>query len=180
MEKIETDILAGLRNGEEKSLKYVYDNHYGYLCGVVYKMIGDRATAEDLVQDLIYDLWRKRDRLNVTTSFKAYLRRAIVNKTLNYIRDKKLSFESDESVMNLQGNYSDSLQELQAEDVKKVIDAAINSLPERCRLIFGLSRFENMSYKEIAISLDVSVKTVENQMSKALKVLRSKVYRTEN
>lgn len=132
----------------------------------------DQNIAEDLAQEVFFDLWRKRDKLNIKTSLKAYLRRAAVNKTLNYIRDKKINFEEEDKIPDLDNEQTSVIQKMSADELQVKITAAIDSLPERCRIIFSLSRYEEMTYKEIAQKLDISIKTVENQISKALSILR--------
>lgn len=139
-------------------------------------MIGDGSTAEDIAQEVFVQVWKKRESLNVNISLKGYLRRAAVNRTLNHLRSKKVEFEQEEAILHVPDREPTTQKELEAKDLKKLIDKSINSLPERCRIIFGLSRFEELSYREISESLGISVKTVENQMSKALKIIRRDVY----
>ena len=117
--------------------------------------------------------WRKREKIVITTSLKAYLRRAAVNKTLNYIRDQKVKPDGEDRLPPLESKSVSINQQLEAAELKILIDRSIDQLPKRCRLVFVLSRFEDMSYQEIADKLDISIKTVENQISKALKYLRA-------
>ncbi|MEL7222299.1 MAG: RNA polymerase sigma-70 factor [Bacteroidota bacterium] len=166
-------LLIDLQNGDEKALDKLFRAHYAYLCQTVYKVLPDRILAEDLVQEVFYDLWRKREKLNVKQSWRAYLRRAAINRTLNYIRDQKMIVD-DESALpfDMSSAEADAGKLMEVDELKADIAQAIESLPERCRLVFGLSRFELMSNKEIAQHLEISIKTVENQMTKALKLLR--------
>lgn len=172
----EETVLAALAQGEEWALDNLFRAHYTYLCQAVFRVIGDRSLAEDLVQEVFYELWRKRSSLTINQSLRAYLKRAAVNRTLNYIRDQRLIVD-DESAMPFEVASAQigALQQLEAEELEVQIESAIRDLPERCRLVFGLSRFEEMSNKEIAAHLDISVKTVENQMTKALRLLREKL-----
>jgi RNA polymerase sigma-70 factor (ECF subfamily) len=172
----EETVLAALNNGEEWALDNLFRAHYTYLCQAVFRVIGDRNLAEDLVQEVFYELWRKRATLTIQQSLRAYLKRAAVNRTLNYIRDQRLIVD-DESALpyDLASEQVGVVQQLEADELQEQIEAAISELPERCRLVFGLSRFEEMSNKEIAAHLDISVKTVENQMTKALRMLRKKL-----
>lgn len=172
----EETVLAALNNGEEWALDNLFRAHYTYLCQAVFRVIGDRNLAEDLVQEVFYEVWRKRATLTINQSLRAYLKRAAVNRTLNYIRDQRLIVD-DESAMpfDLASDQVGAVQQLEVEELQEQIEAAISDLPERCRLVFGLSRFEEMSNKEIAAHLDISVKTVENQMTKALRLLREKL-----
>ena len=167
------EILQLLQSDRERGIEALFRQYFGTVSRAVLRIISDRNTAEDLAQEVFLDLWRKRDRLNITSSLPAYLRRAARNRALNYIRDQKLKFDdSDEGHLDLPSNSVSITQKIAADEMQKRIDWAIEQLPERCRIVFALSRFEEMSYKEIAAELDISVKTVENQISKALRLLR--------
>lgn len=169
----EKALLAALKNGQSSALDELFREHYAYLCQTTFRVLNDKHIAEDLVQEVFYELWRKREKLNINQSVRAYLRRAAVNKTLNYIRAQKMPVDDEAYLpLNLSNKNADAQQKLQAEELKILINEAINLLPERCRLIFTLSRHEQMSNKEIAAKLDLSIKTIENQMTKALKLLK--------
>ncbi|MFK8102525.1 MAG: RNA polymerase sigma-70 factor [Saprospiraceae bacterium] len=150
----------------------LFRRHYSFLCNAVYRIIPDKNLAEDLVQDVFFELWKKRENLVIKSSVKAYLKRAAVNKSLNYLRDQKATTDVEPSMPFLQSKQTTAIQHLEGEEMSKHISAAIEKLPLRCRQVFLLSRFEAMSYQQIAEKLDISVKTVENQISKALKNLR--------
>lgn len=153
-------------------MELLFQRYYAYLCRSAYRVLADSVLAEDLVQEVFYELWKRRGDLRITTSLKAYLRRATVNKTLNYIRDhRKVRFEQEEEV-TLSAQRPGAAQRLEAAELQQLIDRSIDALPERCRIVFILSRFEDMTYKEIAGQLGISEKTVENQISKALRLLR--------
>jgi RNA polymerase sigma-70 factor (ECF subfamily) len=160
---------------DEESIKSLYQQHYSYLCACVYKLIKDSTTAEDIVQEVFMDIWRKKDKLVIKISIKAYLRRAAINKTLNHIRSKKVVFEDEEKMVELGSKDPSTQSMMEGDELGIKIKNAIDSLPEKCRIVFGLSRFEELSYKEIAVKLDISVKTVENQISKALKHLKKEL-----
>ena len=167
-------LVEALRAGQESALDTLFRTHYAYLCQSVYRVLPDRNMAEDLVQEVFYELWRKRENLHIQQSVRAYLRRAAVNKTLNYIRDQRLLVEDEESMpLGVASTQPGAVQQMEVQELKEQMYAAIDALPERCRLVFVLSRFEHLSNKDIADQLTVSVKTVENQMTKALKILRS-------
>jgi RNA polymerase sigma-70 factor, ECF subfamily len=167
------ELLELLARDSDQAIVLIFRLHYSFICQAVYRVIPDQNLAEDLAQEIFLELWRKRDQLQVNTSLKAYLRRAAVNRSLNYIRDQKISFELDDSQATIASGLPTIGQQLEAEELQRYIDQAIDQLPERCRVVFVLSRFEQLSYAEIAENLDISVKTVENQISKALKLLRA-------
>jgi len=179
MEHSDTDILYVLRNDPDRALRMLYGAYYKYVCAVVYKMIGDSGTAEDIAQEVFVEVWKRRDQLDVTASLKGYLRRTAVNKTLNHIRSKKMDFEEEEVMQHVPSAGASSQAQLEVMDLQEVINKTIEGLPEKCRIIFGMSRFEELSYREISEKLEISIKTVENQMSKALKVMRRSVANIE-
>ena len=169
-----TNWTQKLRDNPAEAIDQLFREHYRFLCLAVYRIIPDRDTAEDLVQDVFVELWRKHRQLTVQQSMRAYLKRSAVNKALNYIRDRKIHLV-DTPLNPIPALQPPVVQQLAAEELQQYIDAAIDRLPERCRLVFVLSRFEEMSYKEISDKLGISVKTVENQVSKALRLLRDQL-----
>ena len=168
----DAELIELLKTDDERAVEFLFREHYDYLCRAVYRILPKSEVVEDLVQDVFFEFWRKRDTLNINTSFKAYLRRAAVNKTLNYIRDLRLKTVDVEKAPEAASKLAEAPEVMAGKEVQESIDNAIDQLPERCRMVFVLSRFEEKSYKEIAQELDISVKTVENQISKALKLLR--------
>src|SRR5690606_19309484 len=132
--------------------------------------------AEEIVQNIFVRLWEKREILTFETSVKAYLYRCIHNDCLNYLKHKKIRAQHRDHVtftMSRQtGNTSDRLEHSELQDR---LHHALNGLPEQCRTICQMSRFEELKYREIADQLGLSVKTVENQMGKALRILRLKL-----
>jgi len=165
-------ILQHLKAGDEKAIDWLFREYYASMCRSAYRILPDEHLIEDLVQDVFYEIWKKRKTLKINTSIAAYLRTATRNKTLNYIRDQKIDFRNAPPKEELKSKSTPTVQKLMAKDLQQEIDAAIDSLPERCRLIFVLSRFEEMSYQEIADQLEISIKTVEHQIGKALRSLR--------
>jgi len=171
-DKTDKEILNLLSSNGDKAIQLLFDKYYTYLCRTLIRIIPDENTTEDLVQDVFLEFWRKRDIININTSLKAYLRRAARNKALNFIRDRKIRWEDEDKHPESESTMVSATQKLEAEELQKLINKSIDELPERCRLVFTLSRYEEMTYKEIANELNISIKTVENQISKALKLLR--------
>ncbi len=159
------------------SIEQLFKQYYPFVCTVIRSYVKDKAITEDIAQELFAELWVKRDQLNIHTSVPAYLRRMAVSRSLNYIRDsKKHDWDeldaSTESAPGLSGQSASAIQHMEEAELKTRIDAAIEDLPEKCRITFLLSRQEEMSYAEIAEHMQISIKTVENQIGKALKLLR--------
>jgi len=172
IDQTDKEILELLPVNGDQAMKLMFKKYYTFLTRVLIRVIKNENTVEDLAQDVFLDVWRKRDTINIKTSLKAYLRRAAVNKALNYIRDRKIRWEDEENHPEMISKLVGANQLLEAEELQTLIDQSIDQLPDRCRLVFSLSRFEDMTYQEIADKLEISKKTVENQVSKALKLLR--------
>ncbi|WP_235295923.1 RNA polymerase sigma-70 factor [Portibacter marinus] len=166
------ELVAFLNDSDDGAIEKIFKQYYSYICSAVYKIIPDPNLTEDLAQDVFYELWRKREKIQITSSLKAYLKRAAINKALNYIRSKKMKFDNDDDDAVVNISVRSSEKSLEAMELQEIINDAIDTLPEKCRIVFMMSRFEEMSYKEIAAALEISIKTVENQISKALKILK--------
>lgn len=171
----EENIISHLRSQPEMALKWMYDKYYSYVCGIVYKMLMDSTLAEDIAQEVFFEIWKKREQIELNVGIKPYVRRAAVNKTLNHIRSKKIDFNSGYDGIEVSSGEHGTIKKMEADELKIVLQEQINQLPEKCRIVFALSRFENLSYQEISTKLSISKKTVENQISKALKILRASV-----
>lgn len=158
----------------EKALGMIYDKYIDFLAKELYFFIKNKEEAEDIIQDLFLELWKKKKHIaNINMSLKYYLKKAAFNRAINKVKKQKYfeDLEADDVSKKL---YEEDTG-LELKELDERIKSEIDRLPAKCRTIFMLSRYENMSYKEIAEQLDVSVKTVENQISKALKILRKKI-----
>ncbi|MEM7549009.1 MAG: RNA polymerase sigma-70 factor [Bacteroidota bacterium] len=165
-----------LKTDNQEAIEILFKQYYKQLCIVVYRMLGDRDLSEDLVQEVFLTIWKNRQKIDINISIRAYLKRATVNRTLNYIRDNKKRYASpldDSPIKDWESGEYDGHEELEYSELKGEIEKGIESLPPRCRMVFVLSRYEQLSHKEIAQQLDISEKTVENQIGKALKIMRS-------
>ena len=172
--RTDAQLFDALRQGDAAALDLLFRRYYVDLCRTSVRLVGDGATAEDIVQELFAGLWSRRASLpQDTVAVGPYLRRAVRNRTLNYLRDRKRIPVDDGELPDIAGE-AVSATETQAENdaLRSRIDAAIDRLPERCRLIFVMSKVEHMQQREIAEALDISAKTVENQMTRAYKFLR--------
>lgn len=136
------------------------------------KILGDEDDAREVVHQVFISIWEKRQEIDLSASMKSYLFTSVHNRSLNMIRDRK-KFSSAE-VPDVAGEWDVSAV-IESMELEEKIKAVIRTLPEKCREIFEMSRFDGLKYSEIAKELKISVKTVENQMSKALKILREKL-----
>lgn len=171
----EQNWLQGLKKGDKSAFRSIYDQYYKYLVVTAFNVLGDSDSARDLAQDVFVEIWKKRETLNISSSLKSYLRRAVVNKTLNHIKASRIDFDDPGNLPQQSARAPSEDQKLHAADLEKIIHGAIADLPERCRIVFTLCRLEKLSHKEIAAQLDISTKTVENQMTRALSMLRKKI-----
>ena len=164
----------------ENNLEFIFKLYYKFVFSSVYKILPDPTLAEDLAQDVFYDLWKKRGQLKIKTSLSTYLKKMATNKALNYLRENGIisgEWDSDIPKKIQSPKYNESLEYAELQDY---INSTIDKLPQQCRIVFMLSRFEDYSYKEISKELGISTKTVENQISKALRVLRNAMKKYED
>jgi len=167
----ESDVLGRLKAGEQDAFESIFKLYYAQLVGVAENMLRERAAAEDAVQDVMVELWRRRESLAVETSIRAYLFRAVRNRALNQIRHQRVAPTADpEAAERVATPAAD--REFETSELKAVLRKAVASLPERCREVFELSRVQGLPYAEIANVMGISIKTVEAQMGKALRTLR--------
>ena len=135
----------------------------------------DSEAAIDLVQEIFTGLWHKRESNTISSNTKAYLLTSVRNRCLNKLTRKTDVEQTLELLDNVHLSENDTQQQLDLKDTQQVVTNAIDQLPEKCREIFILSRYDELSYKEISELLGISIKTVEGQISSALKFLRLKL-----
>jgi RNA polymerase sigma-70 factor (family 1) len=163
-------LLDLLKLNDRKAFDMLYKKYSAKLYYAAYNLFRDRDVCEDLVQELFIDLWTKRNQLNIN-SLEWYLKVAIKNRVLMYLRTKKVTL--DVSVIELLTEKYSADSQLLQRDISRVLDNNVALLPKKCREIFTLSRKDYLSNKEIASRLNISIKTVENQITIALRYLRS-------
>jgi len=153
-----------------------FRKHYQNLCSYSFYYLKDHAASEEAVQEVFFTLWQRREDLNISSSIKAYLYRAVRNHCLNVIKHidirENYKEQNERSRMEVEGRGE---QTLETKELEVRIERAINQLPPERKRIFMMSRFEDMKYREIADDLGISVKTVEAQMGKSLKFLREQL-----
>jgi RNA polymerase sigma-70 factor, ECF subfamily len=171
----ERELLAGIRQGDEDAFDAIFRAHYAPLVGVAERMLRSRAVAEEIVQDVMLELWRRRESLPIEDSLRAYLFRATRNRALNHVRHGRVEREGQPHVVGATADPPTAPSTLVEEEIDTALRAALGDLPDRCREVFELSRVHGLRYAEIAATLGISVKTVEAQMGKALRILRERL-----
>lgn len=168
-------LLSKLKADDADALKNIFYSYHGSVFQTILRIVNESNTAEDLAQEVFVRLWEKRHQLEIQGEFGPYLRRMAINEALGYLRkNKKYSIEDIDEQFDLSSECSSDAQQAHTE-LKEAVGEAMNKLPPKCRLVFSLSRFDGLSYKEIGEQMNISIKTVENQMGKALKIMRERL-----
>ena len=169
------ELIQQIKAGNQVAFKSLFNRFYKMLLAIAINILRDVEPSKDVVQEVFFQVWKKRETLEIRSSLEAYLKRATINRSLNYIKSRK-RFDSNEQFEDRQSLAASSQEHLEADDLQKAIQKALDGLPEKCRVVFIMRRQEGMPVKEIAEKLGISPKTVENQITKALKVLKNAVH----
>lgn len=177
---METLFQRVVKQGDYIAFRELFNDHYAKLCHYAMRIVGVHELAEEVVSDVFVKLWKNKNHIEVHTSFEAYIYRSVRNQALDYLKLKSYRNREKESLEALQWSivYTDQstpLEEMVFDEFYSSIENCINRLPRQCQIIFRLSREEGLRYREIADKLNISIKTVETQMGRALKVLRDKI-----
>lgn len=176
MDTSEIQLFTFLQKGNNQAFDFFFNKYYPPLFAYARKMCNESFTAEEIVQQMFIELWEHKNNINIHTSVKAYLFRMVHNDCLDYL--KKTSKSSMLISNNLQVAFEPNFEfydTLIEAEFSVIIENVFSTLPEQCRIIFFLNRFEGLSYKEISHQQNISIKTVENQIGKALKIIREKL-----
>ena len=169
-EKEDDIILLNLiREGDKLAFRHLFETHFTPICRFMHLYIKDTEIVEELALDIFTYVWENRKTLQIIISFKAYLFQAARNKCLNELRKKKNTVSLDQEDFDIEET---NVMTLETEELYQLIQEAIMALPDKCKEIFQLSRSENRSNQEIATQLNISIKTVEAQITKALKRIK--------
>lgn len=176
LKELEQVTLYSLKEGSVEAFNLCYDLYYKALCSFANFIVKQPEVAEEITQNIFMEIWMNREKLPEHTSFKAYILTAVRHDCLDHLKHKKtMEKYSDLHIKNKTYAYEDIFNQLIDKELQSHLDSAIQKLPEHCRKVFLLSRFHYNSYKEIAKKLNISVKTVENQIGKALKIIRKEL-----
>jgi RNA polymerase sigma-70 factor, ECF subfamily len=170
----ETDLLQRVRDGDESAFEEVFRANYPALVQLVERMLRDRHEAEDVAQEALLELWRRRGALRPDGAIRAYLWQAARNRALNRIRHRRTADRAEPAVVAEIGGAGAAGADEGAEELEIAVamQQAVEALPPRCREVFVLVRGSGLRYAEVAERLGISVKGVEAQMARALRMLR--------
>jgi len=170
----ESILIQKLKQGDETAYQILYDKYYQWLCNYVFRLCENKKTSEDIVQDMLINFYEKRNKIDISNSLKNYLFTSCHNQFLQNLRKKKIKFDDLDSIKSEVIASSMNTQESNLKDNINKLHELIDELPPRCKETFIKNKLDETIYKDIAEDMDISVKTVENQMSKALRHLRKR------
>ncbi len=172
--------LRKIRRGDLDSFEKLFHTYYHGMKAYAESLVRKREVAEEVVQDVFYNIWKNREALRITRSWRSYLYRSVFNNSMMYLRKARIEFPLDESQVPEPFEWgNDPSQLMQSGELSEAISRSLRRLPDRTREIFLLNRQEGMKYREIAYRLSLSVKTVEAHMGRALKELRESLKKYE-
>lgn len=179
----DTFIISRLYKGDEDAFRYIFDNEYGMMCSFANRMLHDRTMAESIAGDVIFNLWESHERLKITSSLRSYLLGAVRNRCINELKSRMKRLSATNASLNIREEMemldviftddSQPLGTLLEQELEEQISHCISLLPKECRKVFEKSRFEGLSYKEIASELKISTNTVKYHIKQALSILHS-------
>lgn len=177
------NLFQRIKSGDKAALELIYKKYYIGLYYHAKKIVRNETVAKDIVQDSFLKIWENKTSITIDTSLSSYLYKLVSNNSLNWLKrsqviEKHLNYQKEQ--IEIATSYFSTTTEhgqsiLIAKEFGQQIGEAIQNLPEKCRAIFKLSRFEDLKNKEIAAQLNISINTVQTQISVALKKLRNEL-----
>ncbi len=156
----------------ESEFNELFNLYYEELCRIVMPVVKDQDVAEDVVQDVFVKMWTRRSELEVNTTFKAYLYKAVVFRALDHLRKQKNAHKAADELKAINPSSHNNIDgQLEEKELTLAINEGMDKMSENMRMIFQLSRFSGLKNREIAEQLNISIKTVESNMGKALKLM---------
>lgn len=168
------NILFRLKEGDEATYKEIFHEYYPLMVSFANKILKDLDSSKEIAQNVFVKLYEKRHKIEITSSLKSYLFKITYNDCLNYIKHKQIS-DSHNEKFTTQYDTTDFQEFAEQSEQEKKIFNAIENLPTQCKAIFKQSRLDGKKNSEIASELQISIRTVETQISKALKIIRQAV-----
>jgi RNA polymerase sigma-70 factor, ECF subfamily len=180
MINLEKDLFEKIQKGDNKAFGLLFQSNYSQLCVFANDFLHKTEIAEEIVQDVFLKLWNTRSEIFIKSSLRSYLYKMVQNHSLNYIRDHSTQKTIKEEMLDdidvydnqLNREIADTaLDEILSDEVERELTLALSQLPEQCRDIFILCRFDGLTYSEIAQKYNISVSTVKTQMGRAMEKL---------
>jgi len=174
-EQVGTNLFEMIRNGDKKAFEIIFKTYFSHLCSYANTFLQNTDNAQDLVQEFLFNLWQKKEDLPLQAEVRAYLFRAVHNRCLNSLKHQRIKEKHKDFTLK---NYKEiAYDEIKSEtnELHEKIRQTIDKLPPERRKVFIMHRYEELKYKEIAEKLNISIKTIENQMGKALSFLREEL-----
>ena len=170
MPDIDIILWSRIQSGDKQVFELLFQKYYATLCLLSKRYTKDITSARDVVQALFIHLWEQRTEIHIEVSVKAYLYRAVKYNSIRYLdNDRKIGIRVDEIPEN--GSDPEYFDHIEYAELQRIILDTVETLPDQCRKVFTMSRFENLKHADIAGKLNISVKTVESHITKALKIL---------
>lgn len=158
-----------IKAGDEQAFKYLFDTYFVSTCRYMHLYLGNPQEAEELAVDIFMYLWENKEKIEIKLSFKAYLFQAARNRCLNHLRDRKQICSIDDIA---DSKSSTDFPYIEIDELNHLIEEAVSALPEKCKEVFCKSRNQNLTNQEISEDMKISIKTVEAQITKALKCIK--------
>lgn len=181
-DKNENDLarLSSIKQGDHHAFEILFKEYYLPLTRFAWRYLSCEMQAEEVVQDVFADIWDRRKHLNIQESLRSYLYKSVRNRSLNRLKRQEIKQEYDSYWMEIykvepMSEYEIREDEERIQLIKKMISQAIEELPPRSRMTFKLHRFDGLTYEEIAEVMNISVRTVESQMTRTLQILRKRL-----
>lgn len=176
-------IIDRLKRGDEETFKDIFKSYYPRLLSFSLEYVYDYESAREIVQDAMLKLWENKNKLRDDSNISAFLYKIVKNNSINLLkhriaRNNYLNYTKSRNLdyqLNLAALSNFSVDHIEFKQLTDAIETAINTLPPKCKKVFELSRFQNLTYKEIGAKLNISVKTVENHISVALRKINIQI-----
>jgi RNA polymerase sigma-70 factor (ECF subfamily) len=175
LDRYDPELIDKIKEGDVGSFEVIFRTYYKKLYEFSFFFVLNEQVAEDIVQDVFFYIWEHRENMNPDLNLKSYLFSAAKNRSLNYKRHQRVAKSSHQELVYILDSVDMPDELLQCKDFEEAIGKAIESLPEKRRVIFYLHRFEKLTYKEIADTLEISVRTVQTQIKRSLKHLEEQL-----
>lgn len=166
-------LIKAIVQRDKRLFEVFYKKYYQQLFAVAYRYVGKTQIAEEIVHDVFITIWNKAEQLNIQYSMKSYLFKSIVNSSLNFLKKEKSDAQKQEAYVSVQDGHAVNDDLVDTEEILlKNLENALEMLPEKCRQVMYLSRFGKLKQQEIALQMDISVKTVKNHLTYGFHKLR--------